>query len=79
MSFFKTELSDDDSSDDENDVPDGIEIVMKELLEVKEDWFNDLSGGQKSKVELVRKVCATFALMLLLHASTLLSPCFCIL
>jgi len=30
--------------------------VMEELMDVKEDWFNDLSGGQKSKVELVRKV-----------------------
>jgi ABC-type Mn2+/Zn2+ transport system ATPase subunit len=30
--------------------------VMEELTDVKEDWFNDLSGGQKSKVELVRKV-----------------------
>jgi len=27
-----------------------------DVLEEKEDWFNDLSGGQKSKVELVRKV-----------------------
>lgn len=27
-----------------------------ELLEEKEDWFSDLSGGQRSKVELVRKV-----------------------
>lgn len=30
--------------------------VMEELTDVKEDWFDDLSGGQKSKVELVRKV-----------------------
>jgi energy-coupling factor transporter ATP-binding protein EcfA2 len=33
-----------------------VDVVMDELLEEKEDWFNDLSGGQKSKVELVRKV-----------------------
>ena len=33
--------------------------VMEELTDVKEDWFNDLSGGQKSKVELVRKVRTT--------------------
>ena len=33
-----------------------VDIVMAELLETKDDWFNDLSGGQKSKVELVRKV-----------------------
>jgi hypothetical protein len=35
---------------------DTILSVMEELVDVKEDWFNDLSGGQKSKVELVRKV-----------------------
>jgi energy-coupling factor transporter ATP-binding protein EcfA2 len=33
-----------------------VDVVVEELLEEKEDWFNDLSGGQKSKVELVRKV-----------------------
>ena len=33
-----------------------VDTVMAELLEKKEDWFNELSGGQKSKVELVRKV-----------------------
>ena len=30
--------------------------LYEDLQEEKEDWFNDLSGGQKSKVELVRKV-----------------------
>lgn len=30
--------------------------IMSELQLEKEDWFNDLSGGQKSKVELVRTV-----------------------
>ena len=29
---------------------------MRELTEEKDDWFDNLSGGQKSKVELVRKV-----------------------
>jgi len=33
-----------------------IERLMDDLQEEKEDWFSDLSGGQKSKVELVRKV-----------------------
>ena len=33
-----------------------IARIMSELKEVKEDWFGDLSGGQKSKVELVRTV-----------------------
>lgn len=35
---------------------DAIAGIMEQLVEEKEDWFNDLSGGQKSKVELVRKV-----------------------
>jgi energy-coupling factor transporter ATP-binding protein EcfA2 len=35
---------------------DTIARIMDELVEEKEDWFSDLSGGQKSKVELVRKV-----------------------
>lgn len=35
---------------------DAIDGIMKQLVEEKEDWFGDLSGGQKSKVELVRKV-----------------------
>jgi len=35
---------------------DTILRIMEELDEEKEDWFNDLSGGQRSKVELVRKV-----------------------
>lgn len=30
--------------------------IMEQLVEEKEDWFGDLSGGQRSKVELVRKV-----------------------
>jgi ABC-type nitrate/sulfonate/bicarbonate transport system ATPase subunit len=41
---------------DTEEVDDGVEAVMRELKEEKEDWFGDLSGGQKSKVELVRKV-----------------------
>jgi energy-coupling factor transporter ATP-binding protein EcfA2 len=35
---------------------DAIVGIMEQLMEEKEDWFGDLSGGQKSKVELVRKV-----------------------
>jgi ABC-type multidrug transport system fused ATPase/permease subunit len=30
--------------------------LTNDLVSVKDDWFADLSGGQKSKVELVRKV-----------------------
>jgi energy-coupling factor transporter ATP-binding protein EcfA2 len=33
-----------------------LDRIVQELLEEKEDWFSDLSGGQKSKVELVRQV-----------------------
>merc|ERR1719291_1017612 len=33
-----------------------IKRLTNELQEVKEDWFSELSGGQKSKVELVRNV-----------------------
>ena len=33
-----------------------VSEIINQLNQVKEDWFNDLSGGQKSKVELVRKV-----------------------
>lgn len=33
-----------------------VQRLMIELQEEKEDWFSELSGGQKSKVELVRKL-----------------------
>lgn len=33
-----------------------IDLIIQELTEEKEDWFSDLSGGQKSKAELVRQV-----------------------
>ena len=35
---------------------DAFERLLKILQEEREDWFSELSGGQKSKVELVRKV-----------------------
>ena len=35
---------------------DTISRIMEDLEGEKDDWFNDLSGGQRSKVELVRKV-----------------------
>ena len=56
---------------------DATNEIIDHLQQVKEDWFSDLSGGQKSKVELVRMVryhlcrllntnirllCASFAL-----------------
>eukprot|EP00578_Thalassiosira_sp_NH16_P005831 CAMPEP_0181130814 /NCGR_PEP_ID=MMETSP1071-20121207/30070_1 /TAXON_ID=35127 /ORGANISM="Thalassiosira sp., Strain NH16" /LENGTH=724 /DNA_ID=CAMNT_0023216921 /DNA_START=356 /DNA_END=2530 /DNA_ORIENTATION=+ len=42
-----------------NNATKSVDVVGKlmiELQEEKEDWFSELSGGQKSKVELVRKV-----------------------
>jgi energy-coupling factor transporter ATP-binding protein EcfA2 len=33
-----------------------IDRIISELQEDRDDWFGDLSGGQKSKVELVRTV-----------------------
>jgi len=33
-----------------------INRIIKEITEEKEDWFSELSGGQRSKVELVRQV-----------------------
>jgi len=33
-----------------------VSLLRSDLTKEKEDWFGDLSGGQKSKVELVRKV-----------------------
>jgi len=61
MSFFqsKAKLAPDEANVEEQIETlddDGIETVIQQLQEEKEDWFNDLSGGQKSKVELVRKV-----------------------
>jgi ABC-type multidrug transport system fused ATPase/permease subunit len=46
----KTNQGDDEKSDD------AAAVQTMELLEEKEDWFSQLSGGQKSKVELVRTV-----------------------
>jgi len=38
------------------ELDDRMNQLRKDLTEVKDDWFGDLSGGQKSKVELIRKV-----------------------
>jgi energy-coupling factor transporter ATP-binding protein EcfA2 len=58
LQFFQPVLAKDE--DDVEDIEGTIEATMRrimdELQEEKEDWFSDLSGGQKSKVELVRKV-----------------------
>jgi energy-coupling factor transporter ATP-binding protein EcfA2 len=55
-------MTEDATSEDESTIVasapagDVIGRIMEDLMEEKEDWFSDLSGGQKSKVELVRKV-----------------------
>lgn len=53
LNFRQTSMPSDSDSQTTDDT---IISVMEELVNLKEDWFNELSGGQKSKVELVRKV-----------------------
>ncbi|KAL7539301.1 hypothetical protein ACHAXR_009291 [Thalassiosira sp. AJA248-18] len=55
LSFAQAQEDEDTPEVDES--KDGVvEKLMADLQEEKEDWFSELSGGQKSKVELVRKV-----------------------
>jgi len=69
LAFLQTQISSDDASDNGaavedttckygtcEDVDASTAQLIVDLQEEKEDWFGDLSGGQKSKVELVRKV-----------------------
>jgi len=65
LSFAQSQEKEDvNNSDGESDIKDTskssndtvVDNLMADLQEEKEDWFNELSGGQKSKVELVRKV-----------------------
>lgn len=49
----KTDTLQDSSVDPSESI---IRGIMEQLQEEKEDWFSDLSGGQRSKVELVRQV-----------------------
>jgi len=54
---FYQEIQSDNTSESSNALTDSpINLLRSDLTEKKEDWFGDLSGGQKSKVELVRKV-----------------------
>ncbi len=46
-----------------------------DLLTVKDDWFADLSGGQKSKVELVRKVSENFSIYAWKLECSIIYPC----
>jgi ABC-type dipeptide/oligopeptide/nickel transport system ATPase subunit len=60
LDFFQPvmpeDLKDDEEPSQEAITEATIRHIQKELQDEKEDWFSDLSGGQKSKVELVRKV-----------------------
>ena len=57
LEFFQSlQQSDDDPKDGASTAEATINRIEQELQEEKEDWFSNLSGGQKSKVELVRKV-----------------------
>lgn len=58
LQFFQpVQAKDDDNEDNIDGTTEAtIHRIMDELQEEKEDWFGDLSGGQKSKVELTRKV-----------------------
>jgi ABC-type polar amino acid transport system ATPase subunit len=52
LEFFQTSETDMNEDGDSE----MISKLVYELTDEKDDWFSDLSGGQKSKVELVRKV-----------------------
>jgi ATPase subunit of ABC transporter with duplicated ATPase domains len=58
LQFFQPVQSKDaDENESADEIAEAtIRRIMDELQEEKEDWFGDLSGGQKSKVELTRKV-----------------------
>lgn len=54
LSFSQSQNNPDSPDNTRN--ADALELLTNTLQETKEDWFSELSGGQKSKVELVRKV-----------------------
>lgn len=54
LSFFQSQNNPDASDDNNND--NVLSTLTKALQDKREDWFSELSGGQKSKVELVRKI-----------------------
>jgi ABC-type Mn2+/Zn2+ transport system ATPase subunit len=51
LEFFQKSVNETNGEGD-----DVVKRLVDELTAEKDDWFGDLSGGQKSKVELVRKV-----------------------
>ncbi len=40
----------------ETNLDNSTSSLVEDITSTRDDWFSDLSGGQKSKVELVRKV-----------------------
>lgn len=56
MSFFQSVVMKEEeaSADPEERNVSAIDIVMQQLSEEKEDWFNDLSGGQVSTEIIVK-------------------------
>ncbi len=40
----------------ETNLDNSTSSLVDDITSTRDDWFSDLSGGQKSKVELVRKV-----------------------
>lgn len=53
LEFFQP-VKDDTKADETAEMT--VRKIQTEVLMQKDDWFGELSGGQKSKVELVRKV-----------------------
>lgn len=53
---FAQSAADKNESNDLGQAEETILGIMNELVEEKEDWFSDMSGGQRSKVELTRTV-----------------------
>ncbi|KAL7458372.1 hypothetical protein ACHAWC_010625 [Mediolabrus comicus] len=56
LSFAAVKADSSSQSTSEDSKEAAIQDLMNELQTEKEDWFSALSGGQKSKVELVRRV-----------------------
>lgn len=55
LSFSQSQSSP-DTLQHSDSKPNALDDLTRILQEEREDWFSELSGGQKSKVELVRKV-----------------------
>jgi ABC-type nitrate/sulfonate/bicarbonate transport system ATPase subunit len=56
LSFSQSQNNKPDESQQSDETFNALEALTSALQQEREDWFSELSGGQKSKVELVRKV-----------------------